>query len=86
MMQIDHLQSRDGRVHGINCKINGSSMEIGILCLIAYPESTCRISNEHHHFTVDIPKELRSGSERVKGFNITLTVLDHEQIQLPSQH
>lgn len=85
-MQLDYLKSADGRVHAINCKKNATSIDIGILCLIAYPESTCRISNEHHHFTVDIPKELRSGSERVKGFNITLTVLDHEQIQLPSQH
>jgi hypothetical protein len=85
-MQIDYLRSLDGRVHAINCKKSAASIEIGILCLIAYPESTCRISSEHHHFTVDIPKELRSGSERVKGFNITLTVLDHEQIQLPSQH
>jgi len=85
-MQIDYLKSLDGRVHAINCKKNGMSIEIGILCLIAYPESTCRISNEHHHFTVDIPKELRSGNERIKGFNITLTVLDHEQIQLPSHH
>lgn len=58
-------------------------MEVGILCLIAYAKNTCRISSEHHHYTIEIPKEFRSVSERVKGFNIALTILDHEQIQLP---
>jgi hypothetical protein len=33
---------------------------------------------------VDIPPELRSSHERVKAFNATLTILDHEQIQLPA--
>lgn len=81
-MQLDYLKSADGRVHAINCKKNGMSIEIGIFCLIAHSETTCRISNEHHHFTVDIPKAFRSNSERVKGFNIVLTILDHEQVQL----
>jgi hypothetical protein len=27
-----------------------------------------------------VPKELRSSSERVKAFNISLTILSHEQV------
>jgi predicted RNA binding protein with dsRBD fold (UPF0201 family) len=33
---------------------------------------------------VEVPKEFRSSSERVKVFNALLNVLDHEQIQLSS--
>jgi hypothetical protein len=79
-MKIDHLHSQDGRVHAINCEVKGNEIETGILCLIAFPENTCRIGNEFHSFLVDIPKMLRSGSERVKAFNTILTVLDHEQV------
>jgi len=79
-MQIDHLHNQDGRVHAINCTVQDDGLEVGVLCLIAFPENTCRISNETHSFLVDIPKQFRSGSERVKVFNSTLAILDHEQI------
>ena len=55
-------------------------MEVGVLCSIALRETTLRITNEHHSFLVDIPEEFRSGGEKVKGFNIVLTVLDNEQV------
>jgi len=77
-MQIDHLQSQDGRVHAINCRSDGDEIEVGILCLIAFPETTCRITNENHSFLVDIPKPFRSGSERVKTFNVSLRISNHE--------
>jgi hypothetical protein len=55
-------------------------METGILCLMAFPEETIRIANEDHSFLVEVPKEFRSQSERVKVFNAILNVLDHEQV------
>jgi hypothetical protein len=79
-MQIDYLWSKDGRCHAINCSHVGASIEIGILCLMALPEDAIRISNEDHSFLVEVPKEFRSQSERVKVFNATLTVLNHEQV------
>ena len=51
--------------------------------MIAFPEDTVRLADETNAFTVELPKEFRSGSERVKVFNAILNVLDHEQIQLP---
>ena len=83
-MNIDYLWSGDNTVHAINNKIDGASLEVGILCLISCREETIRISNENHSLLVEVPKEFRSSSERVKVFNALLTVLDHEQIQLPS--
>jgi hypothetical protein len=83
-MNIDYLWSQDRSVHAINIQIEGSSMEVGILCLISCREETIRISNENHSLLVEVPKEFRSSSERVKVFNALLNVLDHEQIQLPS--
>jgi hypothetical protein len=79
-MQIDYLWSKDGRCHAINCSYVGASVEIGILCLMAFPEDAIRISNEDHSFLVEVPKEFRSQSERVKVFNATLNVLNHEQV------
>lgn len=55
-------------------------MEAGILCLIAFPEDTVRLCNDTYKFIVELPKEFRSSSERVKVFNAVLTVLDHEQV------
>lgn len=83
-MTIQYLWSSDERVHAINCHLDGTSLEIGILCLLAFPEDTVRLTNETDAFTVELPKDFRSGSERVKVFNAILNVLDHEQIQLPS--
>ena len=82
-MKLDYLWSEDGRVHAINCLHEGNSLEVGILCAIAFPEDTVRLADETNAFTVELPKEFRSGSERVKVFNAILNVLDHEQIQLP---
>ena len=83
-MNIDYLWSEDKTVHAINCELDGMAMEVGILCLISCREETLRISNENHSMLVEVPKEFRSSSERVKVFNALLNVLDHEQIQLPS--
>ena len=83
-MNIDYLWSEDRSVHAINNQLDGASMEVGILCLISCRDETIRISNENHSLLVEVPKEFRSSSERVKVFNALLTVLDHEQIQLPS--
>jgi hypothetical protein len=83
-MNIDYLWSKDNTVHAINNTLDGASLEAGILCLISCREETIRISNENHSLLVEVPKEFRSSSERVKVFNALLTVLDHEQIQLPS--
>jgi hypothetical protein len=49
-MQIDYLWSIDGRCHAINCLYEGASIEVGILCLMAFPEETIRITNEDHSF------------------------------------
>lgn len=83
-MKLDYLLSDDNRVHAINCKHEGGSLEVGILCLLIFAEDTVRLANETNAFTVELPKDFRSGSERVKVFNAVLNVLDHEQIQLPS--
>jgi hypothetical protein len=83
-MKIDYLWSEDRSVHAINNQLNSTSLETGILCLISCREETIRISNENHSMLVEVPKEFRSSSERVKVFNALLNVLDHEQIQLPS--
>ena len=80
----DLLSSADGTVHAINSRVVDNTLEIGILCLMACRESTIRIADDHHSFVVDIPPELRSSHERVKAFNATLAILDHEQIQLPA--
>jgi hypothetical protein len=82
-MKIDYLWSEDGSVHAINCELDGMALEAGILCLVSCREETIRISNEIHSMLIEVPKDFRSSSERVKVFNALLTVLDHEQIQLP---
>ncbi len=83
-MKIDYLWSENRSVHAINNELDGASLETGILCLISCRDETIRISNENHSMLVEVPKEFRSSSERVKVFNALLNVLDHEQIQLPS--
>ena len=85
-MQIDLLTSEDSRVHAINCTVQQSSMEVGILCLISCDKTSVRICNENHAFLVELPQEVRSNYERVKAFNVVLNILRHEQIQLPSRN
>jgi hypothetical protein len=79
-MQIDYLRSDNNQVHAINCQVLDGEIAVGILCLIAFQETTCRISSDNHSFVVAIPKPFRSGSERVKVFNTTLLISDHEQV------
>jgi hypothetical protein len=79
-MKIDYLWSDDGRVHAINCDIEGAGLEVGILCLVSFPEEVVTIFNETHRLMVEVPFEFRSSSERVKVFNATLNILDHEQV------
>lgn len=83
-MKIDYLSSADKTVHAINNTIDGTSLVVGILCLVSCVQETIRIAGDHHSLFVEIPKEFRSGSERVKVFNALLNILDHEQVQLPS--
>lgn len=81
-MKIDYLWSADGTVHAINCLIDGTALEVGILCLVSCRETTIRINNENRSMLVEVPPEFRSSHERVKVFNALLNILDHEQIQL----
>ena len=83
-MKIDYLWNKEKTVHAINSALEGTALEVGILCLISCSDETIRISNENHSMLIEVPKEFRSGSERVKVFNALLNVLDHEQVQLPS--
>ena len=83
-MKIDYLWSDDKTVHAINCLIEGTALEVGILCLASCRETTIRLSNESHSLLVEVPADFRSNHERVKAFNAMLNILDHEQIQLPS--
>jgi hypothetical protein len=79
-MKIDYLWSSDGRVHAINCETEGTNLEAGILCLVSFHEDVVTISNETHRLLVEVPSEFRSSSEKVKVFNATLNILDHEQV------
>lgn len=79
-MQIDYLQSSDGLIHAINCTKEGSSLMVGVLCLVSFHEETTRISNEQQSFVVEVPKEFHSRSEKVKVFNALLNILSHEQV------
>ncbi len=81
-MVIDYLWSEDRTVHAINCQIEGTALEVGILCLMSCRETTIRIMNENHSLLVEVPVEFRSGHERVKVFNALLNILSHEQVQL----
>jgi len=79
-VQIDYLWSDNGRIHAINCKKDAASLEVGILCLVSFQEEAATIFNDNHRFLVEVPSEFRSGSEKVKVFNATLNILDHEQV------
>ena len=83
-MNIDYLWSDDKTVHAIDCLVEGTALEVGILCLVSCGKTTIRLSNESHSLLVEVPFEFRSNHERVKAFNAMLNILDHEQIQLPS--
>jgi hypothetical protein len=81
-MHVDFLTNDDGTFYAINSRIDHSSLEVGILCLMPGIEAITRITDDHHSMLVEIPPDLRSSHERVKAFNATLTILDHEQVQL----
>jgi hypothetical protein len=83
-MDVDFLSNEDGTVYAINSHIDNLSLAVGILCLMPGVQAITRMTDEHHSIVVEIPSELRSSHERVKAFNATLTILDHEQIQLPA--
>lgn len=84
MKRFDYLKSDDGRVHVINAECTGSTLNAGIFCSVAMDENICRISNENHSFTIELPDDCFSRSDRVKAFNVDLAILKHEQVQLPS--
>lgn len=78
MNSFDYLKSDDGRVHLINAKKIGGTMNAGIFCSVAMDENTCRISNENHSFTIELPEGLYSKSDRVKAFNVDFAILKNE--------
>jgi hypothetical protein len=79
-MHFPYLRSDDGRVHAVHCHYADGELVIGIFCLISFHGETVKISNETHRLLAEIPPEFRSQCERVKAFNVTLNILDHEQI------
>lgn len=81
---IEYLQSERGEVHVINARIDGPTLEAGILCVFSFAEPTIRISNEQHSFLIELPEDVRVRSERLKAFNVPLAILHHEQVQLPT--
>lgn len=85
MKPIDYLASANGEVHVINAQVDGPTLEAGILCVIAFAETTIRIRNEQHSFLIELPEDTRTTGERLKAFNVPLTILDYEQVQLPSR-
>ncbi len=81
---IDYLQSDSGSVHVINARVDGATLEAGILCVISFSETTIRISNEQHSFLIELPEDARIQGERLKAFNMPLAILSYEQVQLPT--
>lgn len=82
MRRSDYLRSADDRVHVINAEWKGATLTAGILCALAMPEKTIRISDETNSFIIELPESMCSKGDRVKAFNIDLTILQHEQVQL----
>lgn len=78
--KIEYLRSERGEVHVINAKVDGPTLEAGILCVFSFAETTIRISDEHHSFLIELPEDLRSRGEKLKAFNALLTILDHESL------
>lgn len=77
---IDYLRSDCGRVHAINSRPEGATLEIGILCAFSFDETTIRISNDQHSFDIEVPKDLRSKGDRVKAFNVPAAILNYEPV------
>jgi hypothetical protein len=77
---IEYLKSERGEVHVINSRVDGPSLEAGILCVFSFAEPTIRISNEQHSFLVELSEDLRSRGEKLKAFNVPLTILDYEPL------
>lgn len=67
-------------MHVINAKVDGPTLEAGVLCTFSYSEASIRISDDSHSFLIELPEELRSRGDKVKAFNIPLTILDHEPV------
>ena len=78
--QYEYLKSERGEVHVINAQVEGATMEAGILCVFSYAEPTIRISNEHASFLIELSEDLRSQGEKLKAFNVPLTILNHEPL------
>lgn len=78
--QIEYLKSSGGEVHVINARVDGPTLEAGILCVFSYAEATCRISNEQHSFFIELSEDLRSRGEKLKAFNVPLTILNYEPV------
>lgn len=78
--KIEYLKSANGEVHVINAHVDGPTLEAGILCVFSFAEPTIRISNEHVSFLIELPEDLRSRGEKLKAFNVPLTILDHESL------
>lgn len=81
---IDYLSSANGEVHVINATVDGPTLDTGVLCVISFAEAAIRISNEQHSFLVELPEDMRTRGERLKAFNVPLTILNYEQVQLPT--
>lgn len=77
---IEYLKSERGEVHVINARVDGPTLEAGILCVFSFAEPTIRISNEHVSFLIELSEDLRSRGEKLKAFNVPLTILDHESL------
>lgn len=78
--QIEYMKSERGEVHVINSRVDGPSLEAGILCVFSFAEPTIRISNEQHSFLIELSEDLRSRGEKLKAFNVPLTILDYEPL------
>lgn len=77
---IEYLKSASGEVHVINARKDGPTLEAGILCVFSYAEPTTRISNEQHSFLIELPEDLRARGDKLKAFNVPLTILDYEPV------
>jgi hypothetical protein len=77
---FEYLHSDCGSVHVINAKMDGPTLEAGILCVFSFDEATIRISNEQHSFFIELSEDLRSRGEKLKAFNVPLTILSHEPV------
>tara|TARA_S200002703_G_C3700206_1_gene215042 strand:+ start:503 stop:739 length:237 start_codon:yes stop_codon:yes gene_type:complete len=78
MNRADYLKSDDGRVHVINAEWRGATMTAGILCALAMSKTTTRICDDTNSFFIELPEGFCSKGDRVKAFNVDLTILKNE--------